>query len=193
MDYRAIARERGRLDDFIIPFHRNRLVLLVDQDFQKGKQVPGIKAGGGGGDAAGNIEVTDNLHVVYGHELAGFCELAIAATLCRKPPSYPALQLTVRLVLEVSSVKQLCTGSGGPGYKFNDEPVRSEYTPGAVAMANSGANTNGSQFFICTVDDSKKLAKSYNLFGYVQTGMDVVLKIAQGDTMTSVTVQEETG
>ncbi len=85
------------------------------------------------------------------------------------------------------------TGSGGPGYQFNDEPVLGEYTPGAVAMANSGANTNGSQFFICTVDDSKKLAKSYNLFGYVQTGMDVVLKIAQGDTMTTVTVQEETG
>jgi cyclophilin family peptidyl-prolyl cis-trans isomerase len=85
------------------------------------------------------------------------------------------------------------TGSGGPGYKFNDEPVLSEYTPGALAMANSGANTNGSQFFICTVDDTKKLAKSYNLFGYVQTGMDVVLKIAQGDTMTSVTVQEEAG
>ncbi len=85
------------------------------------------------------------------------------------------------------------TGSGGPGYQFNDEPVLGEYTAGAVAMANSGANTNGSQFFICTVDDSKKLAKSYNLFGYVQTGMDVVLKIAQGDTMTTVTVQEETG
>ncbi len=84
------------------------------------------------------------------------------------------------------------TGSGGPGYKFNDEPVLSEYTPGAVAMANSGPNTNGSQFFICTVDDTKKLAKSYNLFGYVQSGMDVVLKVAQGDTMTAVTVQEET-
>ncbi len=86
----------------------------------------------------------------------------------------------------------LGTGSGGPGYQFADEPVLGEYTAGAVAMANSGANTNGSQFFICTVDDSKKLAKSYNLFGYVQTGMDVVLKIAVGDTMTSVTVQEET-
>ena len=87
----------------------------------------------------------------------------------------------------------LGTGSGGPGYKFADEPVSGEYTAGAVAMANSGANTNGSQFFICTVDDSKKLAKSYNLFGYVQIGMDVVLKIAVGDTMTSVTVQEEAG
>jgi len=86
----------------------------------------------------------------------------------------------------------LGTGTGGPGYKFNDEPVLGEYTAGAVAMANSGPNTNGSQFFVCTVDDSKKLAKSYNLFGYVQTGMDVVLKIAVGDTMTSVTVKEET-
>ena len=83
------------------------------------------------------------------------------------------------------------TGSGGPGYKFNDEPVLSEYTAGALAMANSGPKTNGSQFFICTVDDTKKLAKSYNLFGYVQTGMDVVLKMTQGDTMTTVTVQEE--
>jgi cyclophilin family peptidyl-prolyl cis-trans isomerase len=85
----------------------------------------------------------------------------------------------------------LGTGSGGPGYKFNDEPVLGAYTAGALAMANSGANTNGSQFFICTVDDTTKLAKSYNLFGYVQSGMDVVLKIAQGDVMTSVTVQEQ--
>jgi peptidyl-prolyl cis-trans isomerase B (cyclophilin B) len=85
----------------------------------------------------------------------------------------------------------LGTGSGGPGYKFNDEPVLGAYTVGAVAMANSGANTNGSQFFICTVDDTTKLAKSYNIFGYVQSGMDVVLKIAQGDVMTSVTVQEQ--
>jgi len=84
-------------------------------------------------------------------------------------------------------------GTGGPGYQFKDEPVGGDYTAGAVAMANSGPNTNGSQFFICTVDDSKKLQKLYNLFGYVQSGMDVVLKIAVGDVMTSVTVQEETG
>jgi cyclophilin family peptidyl-prolyl cis-trans isomerase len=82
-------------------------------------------------------------------------------------------------------------GSGGPGYKFNDEPVKGDYTAGALAMANSGANTNGSQFFICTVDDRAKLDKKYNLFGYVSSGMDVVLKIAVGDTMTSVTVQEQ--
>ncbi|HEY0492808.1 MAG TPA: peptidylprolyl isomerase [Candidatus Dormibacteraeota bacterium] len=85
------------------------------------------------------------------------------------------------------------TGSGGPGYKFNDEPVKGEYTAGALAMANSGPNTNGSQFFICTVDDTAKLQKLYNLFGYVQSGMDVVLKIKQGDIMIAVTAQEETG
>ena len=83
------------------------------------------------------------------------------------------------------------TGSGGPGYKFADEPVRSEYVAGAVAMANSGPNTNGSQFFICTVDDRQALQKLYNLFGFVQSGMDVVLKIQQGDVMQTVTVQEQ--
>src|SRR3989442_14615574 len=84
-------------------------------------------------------------------------------------------------------------GTGGPGYKFNDEPVASEYTAGAVAIANSGPNTNGTQFFICTVDDAKKPQMLYILFGYVQQRMDVVLKIPAGDAMTSVTVQEETG
>ena len=67
-------------------------------------------------------------------------------------------------------------GTGGPGYKFNDEPVRGSYTKGCVAMANSGPNTNGSQFFICTGDDTS-LPKSYNLFGRVVLGLDVAQKI----------------
>jgi peptidyl-prolyl cis-trans isomerase B (cyclophilin B) len=83
------------------------------------------------------------------------------------------------------------TGRGGPGYKFDDEPVHGEYEAGAVAMANSGPNTNGSQFFICTVDDRHKLTKSYNLFGQVVKGMDVVGTIRQNDVMRSVTVTEE--
>jgi peptidyl-prolyl cis-trans isomerase B (cyclophilin B) len=83
------------------------------------------------------------------------------------------------------------TGRGDAGYKFDDEPVQGEYEPGAVAMANSGPNTNGSQFFICTVDDRHKLTKSYNLFGQVVNGMDVVGKIRQNDVMRSVTVVEE--
>ena len=83
-------------------------------------------------------------------------------------------------------------GQGGPGFEFNDEPVHQQYVAGAVAMANSGANTNGSQFFICIADDSTTLTPSYNLFGKVELGMDVALKIVQGDLMTSITVREQT-
>lgn len=82
-------------------------------------------------------------------------------------------------------------GSGGPGYHFNDEPVRQKYVAGSLAMANSGPNTNGSQFFICTADDSTKLQPLYNLFGRVASGMPVVLAIQQGDVMQSVTVSEQ--
>jgi cyclophilin family peptidyl-prolyl cis-trans isomerase len=84
----------------------------------------------------------------------------------------------------------LGSGTGGPGYRFNDEPVVGEYLAGAVAMANSGPNTNGSQFFICTEDGRHKLAKSYNLFGQVTRGMEVVLGVAAGDTMRSVAITE---
>ena len=82
------------------------------------------------------------------------------------------------------------TGTGGPGYKFEDEPVQGEYTLGAVAMANSGKNTNGSQFFVCIDDCTRKLDKAYNLFGYVTDGMDVALGTQVGDTMQSVTIEE---
>jgi len=82
------------------------------------------------------------------------------------------------------------TGRGGPGYHFDDEPVQGEYTAGAVAMANAGPDSNGSQFFICTVDDRHKLTKSYNLFGQVVAGMDVVGQIRQGDVMRSVAIAE---
>jgi cyclophilin family peptidyl-prolyl cis-trans isomerase len=71
-------------------------------------------------------------------------------------------------------------GTGGPGYKFDDElPVQREYGPGIVAMANSGPNTNGSQFFVCTGSQSKNLNHypNYTIFGKVTSGMDVVLKI----------------
>jgi cyclophilin family peptidyl-prolyl cis-trans isomerase len=82
------------------------------------------------------------------------------------------------------------SGRGGPGYKFADEPVKGEYTVGAVAMANAGPNTNGSQFFICIDDCTKKLAPSYNLFGYVTEGMDVALQMERGDFMQDVIVEE---
>ena len=82
------------------------------------------------------------------------------------------------------------TGSSGPGYKWDDEPVKGEYTLGAVAMANAGKNTNGSQFFICIDDCQRKLDKAYNLFGYVIDGIDVAQKVQQGDVMRSVSISE---
>jgi len=72
------------------------------------------------------------------------------------------------------------TGAGGPGYQFADElPVKRQYAPGIVAMANAGANTNGSQFFICTGSTSKNLNSypNYTIFGQVTAGMDVAQKI----------------
>ncbi len=83
------------------------------------------------------------------------------------------------------------TGSGGPGYSFPDEPVRQQYVDGAVAMANSGPNTNGSQFFIDIADNTAQLQPLYNLFGKVETGLDVAKKIQQGDKMITVTVREQ--
>jgi len=80
------------------------------------------------------------------------------------------------------------TGAGGPGYKFPDEPVKGPYVDGSVAMANSGPNTNGSQFFICIADDMQKLAPSYNLFGHVTAGLDVAKKITTADHLLKVTI-----
>ena len=82
------------------------------------------------------------------------------------------------------------SGRGGPGYKFEDEPVKGEYTLGAVAMANSGPHTNGSQFFICIDDCRRKLTPNYNLFGYLIDGIDVAQSIEQGDVMQSLTITE---
>ncbi|MDO8515588.1 MAG: peptidylprolyl isomerase [bacterium] len=72
------------------------------------------------------------------------------------------------------------TGTGGPGYKFDDESFTGEYTRGTVAMANSGPNTNGSQFFIMHKD--YPLPPNYTIFGHVTAGLDVVDKIAEAPT-----------
>ncbi|MGI6103059.1 MAG: peptidylprolyl isomerase [Patescibacteria group bacterium] len=77
-------------------------------------------------------------------------------------------------------------GTGGPGYRFADEPVKRPYNRGIVAMANSGPNTNGSQFFIMLQDNP--LPPNYTIFGEVTAGMDVVDQIRIGDTMTDVEI-----
>ena len=74
-------------------------------------------------------------------------------------------------------------GTGGPGYQFEDEPVKDEYTKGTLCMANSGPNTNGSQFFVCTADLVGRLPKKYNLFGRVVDGMETVDKINNVDVV----------
>jgi peptidyl-prolyl cis-trans isomerase B (cyclophilin B) len=72
------------------------------------------------------------------------------------------------------------TGSGGPGYTFEDEINDHKVERGAVAMANAGPNTNGSQFFIVTTDAAPWLDGKHTVFGKVTSGMDVV------DTISAV-------
>lgn len=77
-------------------------------------------------------------------------------------------------------------GTGGPGYKFQDELTGKETYPlGTVAMANSGPNTNGSQFFIVTATPGAPLPPSYTVFGKVTKGMDVAMKIQEVATNSS--------
>ncbi len=81
-------------------------------------------------------------------------------------------------------------GTGGPGYKFNDEQFSGEYTRGTIAMANSGPNTNGSQFFI--MHQAVSLPKNYVIFGQVADGMDVVDKIANAPVKPSASGENST-
>jgi cyclophilin family peptidyl-prolyl cis-trans isomerase len=92
-------------------------------------------------------------------------------------------------------------GTGGPGYKFDDEPFSGSYTRGTLAMANAGPNTNGSQFFIMHADYG--LPKNYTIFGQVTKGIEVVDAIATAPrnsrdlpdspvAMTTVTILDDT-
>jgi cyclophilin family peptidyl-prolyl cis-trans isomerase len=101
-----------------------------------------------------------------------------------------------------SSLNAGRVGTGGPGYKFEDEPITGDYYRGTLAMANAGPNTNGSQFFICHQDLVGKLPKNYTIFGQVTKGLDIVDQIVnaprnsrdlpnQPVAMTSVTIEDE--
>lgn len=83
------------------------------------------------------------------------------------------------------------TGSGGPGYKFEDETYGNplKHDEGVISMANAGANTNGSQFFI-THAPQPHLNGRHTVFGRVVEGQDVVNAIRQGDVMDKVTISE---
>src|ERR1700730_3308586 len=92
----------------------------------------------------------------------------------------------------------VATGSGGPGYRFENEvhPSLSHVNVGVLAMANAGPNTNGSQFYVTIEslrqEQVKMLDGSYSIFGQVTKGLEVTSKIAQGDKIQSVDVLDST-
>lgn len=81
------------------------------------------------------------------------------------------------------------TGTGGPGYKFQDEFSDRTHERGSLSMANAGPGTNGSQFFICYAAQPH-LNGRHTVFGKVTTGMEVVDSLKNGDVMTTVRVFE---
>ena len=81
------------------------------------------------------------------------------------------------------------TGRGGPGYKFDDEFTEHTHVVGALSMANSGANTNGSQFFI-TYSPQHGLDGKHSVFGQLIEGMDVLEKLKNGDRIKRIIIKE---
>ena len=82
------------------------------------------------------------------------------------------------------------TGTGGPGYKFSDEFSKRIHVTGTLSIANSGPNSNGSQFFICFAPQPHLNGK-HSVFGQLIRGTDVLNKIARGDRLVRVTIKEE--
>ena len=74
------------------------------------------------------------------------------------------------------------TGRGGPGYRFQDEPVKQRYQIGSMAMANAGPDTNGSQFFLLSGPSGAGLPPQYNHFGQVVKGLEIVEAMQSVDT-----------
>jgi len=92
--------------------------------------------------------------------------------------------ITVHRVIPDFMIQSGCPrgdGTGGPGYEFEDEFNRHRVVRGALAMANAGPNTNGSQFFIVTAEECSWLDGKHTVFGEVRAGQDVVDRISLAD------------
>ncbi len=81
------------------------------------------------------------------------------------------------------------TGTGGPGYKFADEFTKHTHVAGALSMANSGPNTNGSQFFI-TYSPQSHLDRKHTVFGQLVLGEKVLKALKNGDSVVKITIEE---
>jgi peptidyl-prolyl cis-trans isomerase B (cyclophilin B) len=82
------------------------------------------------------------------------------------------------------------TGSGGPGYRFDDEFTSHSHVTGALSMANAGSNTNGSQFFIC-YSPQHHLDGLHSVFGQLTEGMDVLKQLKNGDVIKRIVIEEK--
>ena len=82
------------------------------------------------------------------------------------------------------------TGTGGPGYQFEDEFNDHKIERGALAMANAGPNTNGSQFFIVTTEAASWLDGKHTVFGQLIEGMEVLQQITKGDVIKRIIIEE---
>jgi len=108
--------------------------------------------------------------------------IAVNNFICLAGNGYYDLTLFHRILagFVVQGGDPTATGRGGPGYSIADElPTDLNYDAGTLAMANAGANTGGSQFFICLDDLSTKLQKNYTIFGKVTGGIDIVTALGQ--------------
>ncbi len=128
------------------------------------------------------VEITTSKGVLSGTLHGEAAPLAVASFINLAEKEYFDGQIFHRIIpgFVVQTGDPTGTGSGGPGYKFPDEPIPDEltYQKGTLAMANSGPNTNGSQFFICLGNLDGRLPRNYTIFGQIDVGLDVLEALA---------------
>jgi cyclophilin family peptidyl-prolyl cis-trans isomerase len=138
---------------------------------------------GGGGESIFGDKFEDEINAK---------SLGLEDVLVKDSPMYPFLkQMYDEETVEKYKDKSLMALYEGTGYKYSDKLKSHKMEKGAVAMANAGPNTNGSQFFIVSTKAQPHLDGKHTVFGQVLEGMDVVAKIKRGDKMTKVRILEE--